>query len=197
MIQIAPASAALAFNPPLPLIEETEIMAVYASKHSYFKIFQLPNAHRLSSIHSRRTMNPLRQIVDEISGKTLSKKPVIALHLGDPTNTGAFPECPTLKEALKETIAQQKYHGYGPAHGFPETRDAVAKHFSLPGASFTKDDVIMTSGGSHAIQLLFEALANPGDNILVPSPGFPLYRTLLRAYAIQVFAPTFAYFSVV
>lgn len=47
-------------------------------------------------------------------------------------------------------------------------------------------DVILTSGCSQAIDLAISVLCNPGDNILVPCPGFSLYKTLAVSMGIQV-----------
>ena len=47
-------------------------------------------------------------------------------------------------------------------------------------------DVLLTSGCSQAIDLAITVLCNPGDNILVPCPGFSLYKTLAVSLGIQV-----------
>ena len=40
------------------------------------------------------------------------------------------------------------------------------------------DDVSLTSGCSHALQIAIEVLCNPGDTLLIPNPAFPLYETI-------------------
>lgn len=47
-------------------------------------------------------------------------------------------------------------------------------------------DVVLTSGCSQAIDLAITVLCNPGDNILIPCPGFSLYKTLAVSLGIQV-----------
>jgi tyrosine aminotransferase len=47
-------------------------------------------------------------------------------------------------------------------------------------------DVILSSGCSHALDLCMTVLAFPGSNILVPRPGFPLYRTLSAIIGIEI-----------
>lgn len=47
-------------------------------------------------------------------------------------------------------------------------------------------DVILTSGCSQAIELAISVLCNPGDNVLVPCPGFSLYKTLAVSTGIEV-----------
>jgi len=58
--------------------------------------------------------------------------------------------------------------------GFPE----------LP--ALTEDDVVIASGCSHALDLAITALLNPGDTLLVPRPGFPLYTTLCESRGMRV-----------
>lgn len=50
----------------------------------------------------------------------------------------------------------------------------------------SRQDVILTSGCSQAIDLAISVLCNPGDNILVPCPGFSLYKTLAVSMGIKV-----------
>lgn len=75
--------------------------------------------------------------------------------------------------------------GYGPSVGILQARQAVASHFSTPSMPINADDVILTSGASHALDLAVTAIADPGENILVPAPGFPLYTTLCRPNGIE------------
>ena len=87
-----------------------------------------------------------------------------------------------------------------------EARTAVAKHVSVPGGEVshpivsliqnqplvsplfvkvTSDDVILCSGCSCALDIAISTLADDGQNILVPRPGFPLYTTLSAGLGIQ------------
>lgn len=61
----------------------------------------------------------------------------------------------------------------------------ILQHFSCPEAPFTGDDVVLASGCSHALEMAIVAIADPGQNILVPQPGFPLYSTLCRPNQIE------------
>ena len=49
----------------------------------------------------------------------------------------------------------------------------------------TEDDVIICSGASGAIEIALKAMASPGDNILLPKPGFSLYQTIAEQYGIE------------
>ena len=61
----------------------------------------------------------------------------------------------------------------------PPACEAIATYSSRPGFSVDADDVIIASGCSGAVELVMTALVDQGDNILVPSPGFPLYQVMI------------------
>ncbi len=62
----------------------------------------------------------------------------------------------------------------------------MANHVSCSGAKLTGEDVVLCSGCSCALDLCISALANAGDNILIPRPGFSLYSTLAVGLGIEV-----------
>ncbi|EJW88459.1 tyrosine aminotransferase [Wuchereria bancrofti] len=134
---------------------------------------------------TKNMVNPIRQICDSLLVSSDTKKPLLKLNLGDPTVSGALPVCSTAIQAISEALTSRKYEGYGPAIGILEAREAIARHFTHPEAPVTADSVLLTSGCSHAIEMAIEALANPGDNILVPAPGFPLYSTLIKSLNVE------------
>lgn len=59
-------------------------------------------------------------------------------------------------------------------------------HGQSKSSPYPIQDVILTSGCSQAIELAISVLCNPGDNILVPCPGFSLYKTLAVSMGIEV-----------
>jgi len=67
-------------------------------------------------------------------------------------------------------------HRYMPNGGFPETRSAVAEALAEEtGLSFTGDDVIMTCGAGAGLNVVFKALLDPGDEVIVIAPYFAEY----------------------
>jgi tyrosine aminotransferase len=137
------------------------------------------------SEHARNTVNPIRKICDSLAVPHNPEKEPIRLNLGDPTLTGNLPPSEAAVQAMHETIASHKFDGYGPAVGVLSAREAVAEHFTTSSAPITADDVILASGCSHALEMAIVALADPGENILVPTPGFPLYATLGKPNGIE------------
>nr|CAD7438633.1 unnamed protein product [Timema bartmani] len=79
------------------------------------------------------------------------------------------------------------YHGCQFKVGcYIEAREAVARYSSSVDVTVDPKDVLLCSGCSGALDLCITALANPGQNILVPRPGFSIYRTLAEGLGIKV-----------
>jgi aspartate/methionine/tyrosine aminotransferase len=66
-----------------------------------------------------------------------------------------------------------------PSAGIPEAREAVAAEYSRRGVPVTADRVVLTSGTSEGIELVLNALVDAGDEVLVPTPTYPLYTAVL------------------
>lgn len=101
---------------------------------------------------------------------------------GDPTVFGNFPPYPKIIEALKEALDIDKF-SYDSSAGLEVARQAVAEYSHHMG-EITADDIILTSGCSMAIEISFRALANPGENILIPRPSWN-YSTWLCGSGIE------------
>lgn len=139
-----------------------------------------------ASCFAKKTYNPIRATVDGMKLTPNPDKDMIALSLGDPTVFGNFPPAKEVIHSVKEALDSQSYNGYCPSIGLKESRLAIAEYFTHPVAPLVADDVILTSGCSHALELCISVLASPGQNILVPKPGFPLYCTLAMTLGIHV-----------
>jgi aspartate/methionine/tyrosine aminotransferase len=76
-------------------------------------------------------------------------------------------------------------NGYVPSAGIPEARAAVAAEYTARGVPMPTDRVLITTGTSEAIELALNALAGEGDEVLVPSPTYPLYTAVLAKISAQ------------
>ena len=130
---------------------------------------------------SNKTANfhyAIRNIVTAAEVLERAGRPVNYLNIGDPQVFGFRP--PThLIEAVDRAI-RNRFTGYAHSGGLPEARDAIAAYASALGAPTTPDNVIVTSGASEAADLALTALLNPGDEVLLPTPGYPLYTAILN-----------------
>ncbi|MEM4378157.1 MAG: aminotransferase class I/II-fold pyridoxal phosphate-dependent enzyme [Candidatus Nitrosotenuis sp.] len=99
-------------------------------------------------------------------------KKIIHMEVGEPD----FMPPKVLKNALSDAY-EKGFVRYGPAHGMPQLRDALAKHASKKFASEIKSENILVSpGGRFSIYLAITTLLNPGDEIIIIEPAWPAYR---------------------
>jgi aspartate aminotransferase len=75
---------------------------------------------------------------------------------------------------------------YGPSAGLPELRAAVANYFCRVGDPVKPEQVFVTTGGSEALVFAFAAVADHGDEILVPEPFYANYNGFATLLGIQV-----------
>lgn len=105
------------------------------------------------------------------------KRRVISLGMGDPSAYTCFRTADVAEDAVVDALRSQKFNGYSPTAGLPQTRKAISEYLSrdLP-YKLSPDDAFVTSGCTQAIDVALSILARPGMNILLPKPGFPIYE---------------------
>ncbi len=79
-----------------------------------------------------------------------------------------------------------KVLSYGPAQGFLELRQAIADYFGHYGIPLKADNVIITTGGSEAIHFSFSAVADPGDEIVIPEPYYTNYNGYASFASVKI-----------
>src|SRR5438094_2951463 len=101
---------------------------------------------------------------------------VIHLEIGEPD----FPTPAHIIEAAKQALDEGWTH-YGPTQGLPELREAIAEHISATrGIKVGPEHVCVTPGGKPIIFLPMLALLEPGDEVIYPDPGFPIYQSMIQ-----------------
>jgi alanine-synthesizing transaminase len=119
----------------------------------------------------------IRNIVAEAKRVEAAGTQVRYLNIGDPITFG-FQTPPHLVEAVARALADG-HNGYAPSVGIAAAREAVADECARRGMPLSADRVILTSGTSEGIELALTALAEAGDEVLVPVPTYPLYTAVL------------------
>lgn len=103
-------------------------------------------------------------------------KEVVHLEIGEPD----FPTAPNIVAAAKSALDHGWTH-YGPPAGFPELRQAVAEDVGRRrGISVDPSEVVVTPGAKPIMFYTVLALVEPGDEVLYPDPGFPIYSSMIN-----------------
>ena len=108
---------------------------------------------------------------------------ILPLNIGDPINFD-FQTPPHLIEAVYKAMRDGK-NGYAPPPGIKEALDAIRGEAARKGIS-SAQDVFVTSGVSETVDLCLTALLNPGDDLLTPSPDYPLYSAVLAKMGLKL-----------
>ena len=103
-------------------------------------------------------------------------KDIIHLEIGEPD----FSTPAHIVEAGIKALSEGDTH-YGPSPGFSDIRDAIAEEVSLSrGVSFSGENVVVTPGGKPIMFFALLAMIDPGDEVLYPTPGVPIYEAMIR-----------------
>ena len=106
---------------------------------------------------------------------------LIRLNIGDP-NKWDFETPEYFKQTLREAVDQVD-NGYGDSQGEFSLRDAIVKReYEKNGIRISTDDVYVTAGVSECINVMMGTFLEPGDEVLVPGPGYPSYMQYIHFY---------------
>ncbi|DAC16773.1 MAG TPA: aminotransferase class I/II-fold pyridoxal phosphate-dependent enzyme, partial [Candidatus Poseidoniales archaeon] len=109
---------------------------------------------------------------------------IIKLNIGDPI---AYPGLPTpahMVEAFTDALNNGR-NGYSPSYGLPELREAIANDEKQKGWPATSDDVYVCHGVTEALQILFQATLEAGNQVLAPGPHYPPYMAYPQMYGAE------------
>jgi aspartate aminotransferase len=103
-------------------------------------------------------------------------KNIVHLEIGEPD----FDTPKNIKDAAVKALGAGYTH-YVPSAGIPELRQAVADYISKTrNLNVSPEEVVVTPGGKPIMFYTILALVNPGDEVLYPNPGFPIYESLIN-----------------
>ncbi|NQX77885.1 aminotransferase class I/II-fold pyridoxal phosphate-dependent enzyme [Gilvibacter sp.] len=114
----------------------------------------------------------------EVRQRIADGRPVINLGIGSPD----LPPAPEVTAALQDALAHPKAHQYQSYQGIPELRKAIASfyeaHYKV--ALSAETEVLPLMGSKEGIMHISMAFLNPGDEVLIPNPGYPTYAAVAR-----------------
>lgn len=95
-------------------------------------------------------------------------------------------------EAIRHSFETADLITYNPdPRGNIEARKSIAEYYRSKGLEIDPEDLFLTSSSSEAYSYLFKLLCNPGDSILIPAPGYPLFEFLSVMESLE----TVSYFT--
>ena len=86
---------------------------------------------------------------------------------------------------LVEEYVRRRMYAPDPK-GNMATRESISAYYAAHGVAVSPDDILLTASSSESYNLLFNNLASPGDNILLPSPTYPLFEFLAEFNRLEV-----------
>jgi aspartate/methionine/tyrosine aminotransferase len=137
-------------------------------------------ADRLSEVQEYYFSRKLK----EVAKMNAEGKDIISLAIGSPD----MPPSKQTIDKLCEVAAQPNAHGYQPTMGTPELREAMAAFYQRwYGVELdAKSEVLPLIGSKEGILHVTLAFCNPGDQVLVPNPGYPTYTSLSKILGTQI-----------
>src|SRR5437879_10021054 len=85
-----------------------------------------------------------------------------------------------IRDAAKRALDDGATH-YGPSAGLPELREAIAKDVgSTRNIPVAPEEIVVTPGAKPIMYFVITALVNPGDEVIYPNPGFPIYESVIN-----------------
>jgi alanine-synthesizing transaminase len=117
----------------------------------------------------------VRDIVVLANEVAKSGKEMLYLNIGDP-NLFDFKPPEHLVKATYDAM-MKNFNGYAPSSGIKEAVTAIGNEAERKGIK-NVNDIFVTTGASEAIDICLTALVNDGENVLTPTPGYPLYTAI-------------------
>ena len=103
---------------------------------------------------------------------------IFPFHLGDLN----IPTSKNIVDAMNRAIADGKT-GYCPGAGIPQLREALAANISHDrGLTYDASNVVIQPGGKPVITKFIQTIMNPGDEVLYPNPGYPIYESQIEYF---------------
>jgi aspartate aminotransferase len=115
-------------------------------------------------------------VLAEVQRLAASGRDIVSLGIGDPD----FDTPANVRAAAARALEAGRTH-YNPSAGIPALREAIAANLTRTrGVQFSPDEVVVTPGAKPIIFNTILALAEPGDEVIYPNPGFPIYESVIQ-----------------
>ena len=130
---------------------------------------------QLSQRVQRCAQSPMRKFAADAAAAQKKGREVFQLNIGQPDIQTPEPFYAAVRNAREPVLA------YAPSPGDPRLVEAIAGYYRRLGITFLPEDILITTGGSEALQILMQCILDPGSEVLIPEPFYPNYQTFVRA----------------
>ena len=130
---------------------------------------------KLSQKAQSCTLSPMRKFTPYAMACEKAGKKIYKLNIGQPD----IETPPEFFEAVRNF--SQKVLAYANSQGIESLQEAVVDYYHRIGVEYTKQDILITTGGSEALQILFLSILDPGSEVIVPEPFYANYNTFIKA----------------
>jgi len=137
----------------------------------------MPN---VSSRGQKVPFSPFRKLVPYAEEAKKKGKHVYHLNIGQPDILTPDYAIQQLQEAKIDIVA------YSPAVGIQSYREKLTDYYEQSGIPVNPDDIIVTTGASEGIQLLFFACMNPGDEVIITEPFYANYNGFAQIADVKI-----------
>jgi alanine-synthesizing transaminase len=129
----------------------------------------------IPAVRTENITYAVRDIVVLANQVAKTGKEMLYLNIGDP-NLYDFAPPKHLVDATYQAMLKN-LNGYAPSSGINEAIKAIEREAERKGIA-NVCDIFVTTGASEAIEICLSALVNDGENVLTPTPGYPLYTAI-------------------
>lgn len=131
---------------------------------------------RLAKSFSRLGTETAFEVLARARALEAQGRKIVHLEIGEPD----FDTPANIRDAAKKALDAGHTH-YGPSAGLPDTRKAIAEYVSKSrGVSYAAEETVIVPGGKPIIFFTILALVEPGDEVIYPNPGFPIYESMIN-----------------
>lgn len=117
--------------------------------------------------------SPIRKFYVYANRAKAQGKKVYYLNIGQPD----IKTPKVFMEAIRNF--NEKVLEYAPSEGLPELLNAVIDYYKRYGMDYTKENILITTGGSEALGFIMTCILNPGDEVIIPEPYYTNYKTFI------------------
>jgi aminotransferase len=161
------------------LIQESGRLPVVKGKGFYTEEMKGNGGRKLQTLFGRaeRLRNVEVSGIRRLFALGQDASDVVSLGIGEPD----FSPPQHVLDAAVQAMSEGKTH-YTASNGIPELREALAKKYGREyGVHYNPEsEILVTVGATEAVAIALLAFVNPGDEVLVPNPGFVCYKPAVR-----------------